>query len=194
MREGGAHGWYYNVFGVDAVFEAGTAEPVLLEVNVYPAIAGGTMVRRAAGLLLLIRYLIDEFSHNAVPMGRRCESEGRQQQQQKQKQQRQQQQQQQQQQQHLQQQQQQQQQRQRQQQRQQAQQQQAQQQVQQQQAQKQAQKDRSLVPPTALVVFGQCRCAPHSRDGSTLSNPPTWHLFGCVWLLVSPYSTGRRRL
>ena len=42
--ETGEHsGWLYNVFGFDLVLEGGTAEPVLLEVNVYPAIAGGTM-------------------------------------------------------------------------------------------------------------------------------------------------------
>jgi hypothetical protein len=46
-RQGGApHGWYYNLFGFDQVLEAGsryTNAPVLLEINVYPAIAGGTM-------------------------------------------------------------------------------------------------------------------------------------------------------
>jgi len=48
LREGGgeeaaASGWVYNLFGFDLVLEGGTGEPVLLEVNVYPAIAGGTM-------------------------------------------------------------------------------------------------------------------------------------------------------
>eukprot|EP01051_Picozoa_sp_SAG22_P003887 SAG22_NODE_197_length_15520_cov_116.311264_9_plen_483_part_00 len=35
--------WYYNLFGFDQVLEAGTGDAVLLEVNVYPALAGGTM-------------------------------------------------------------------------------------------------------------------------------------------------------
>lgn len=52
-----SHGWYYNLFGFDVVLDrcAGTAggaggprvgtgpEPALLEVNVFPAIAAGTM-------------------------------------------------------------------------------------------------------------------------------------------------------
>jgi hypothetical protein len=36
-------GWLYNVFGFDVVFEGPSADAVLLEVNVFPAIAGGTM-------------------------------------------------------------------------------------------------------------------------------------------------------
>ena len=37
------HGWCHNLFGFDVVLESGTADPVLLEINVYPAIAGGTV-------------------------------------------------------------------------------------------------------------------------------------------------------
>jgi hypothetical protein len=36
-------GWLYNVFGFDVVFDGQSADAVLLEVNVFPAIAGGTM-------------------------------------------------------------------------------------------------------------------------------------------------------
>ena len=41
--DGSRGGWYYNLFGFDLVLERDTADAVLLEVNVFPALAAGTV-------------------------------------------------------------------------------------------------------------------------------------------------------
>ena len=41
--DGSRGGWYYNLFGFDLVLERDTGDAVLLEVNVFPALAAGTV-------------------------------------------------------------------------------------------------------------------------------------------------------
>jgi hypothetical protein len=57
------------------VFEAETSEPVLLEINVYPAVAGGTMgavprgifARTVNDTLHLLAPILDNPQHPAAP-------------------------------------------------------------------------------------------------------------------------------